>query len=238
MTPAALAWEALPGLFPGFEEPGRWLPLLKRHAALIDEAVARVRVTAVEAAEAVRRQYAESLELLRIAELEGPAERLADVGSGGGFPGLVTAIVRPGMAVDLVEPLKKRAMLLVQAAAELGLTNVTVHAERAEECGRGALRDRAGVVTARAVAEMRVLLEYTAPLAAPGGLIVLPKGSNLQVELAAAGRALEALDCEVAAIHRMRAGISESLSVVLVRKRGSTPGQYPRRAGMPGKRPL
>ncbi|KAA0224627.1 16S rRNA (guanine(527)-N(7))-methyltransferase RsmG [bacterium] len=233
-----LTWEALPGLFPELNEPGRWLPLLQRHAALVEAAAERVRVTAVGAADAVRRQYAESLELLRIAELAGRAERVADVGSGGGFPGLVVAAVRPDARVDLIEPLKKRAVLLGEMAEELGLRNVAVHAERAEDCGRGPLRDRAGLVTARAVAELRELVEYTAPLAAPGGLVALPKGSSLPGELEATGRALEELGCEVAAIHRMRAVISEMLSVVLVRKVGSTPERFPRRAGVPGKRPL
>lgn len=238
MTSVALDWSGLPALFPGFEEPERWLPLLERHAALVEAASERVRVTAVPPGELVRRQYAESLEVLRIAELSGPAETCADVGSGGGFPGLVMAAARPGMRVHLLEPLKKRAGFLEEAAKALGLENVTVHAVRAEEAGRGPLRDAIELVTARAVAEMRELLEYTAPLAAPGGLIALPKGSSLPDELAGARPAMEALECELAAIHRMRAEVSERLAVVIVRKVGATAARFPRRPGVPGKRPL
>lgn len=231
-------WDALPGLFPCFESPGRWLPLLQRHAAMVEEAAPRVRVSSVPPAEVVRRQYAESLELLRLAELAGRADCLVDVGSGGGFPGLVVAAVRPGMTVHLVEPLQKRAAFLVDATAALGLGNVLVHAQRAEEAGRGPLRDSSPLVMARAVGGLGELLEYTAPLAAPKGLIALPKGSSLAEEVAVAGPALEALNCEVAAIHRMRLDVSETLGVVVVRKAGPTPERYPRRPGMAAKRPL
>jgi len=211
---------------------------LRRHAHLIEDWAPRVRLTAVSAEEAARRQYAESLELLRIAELHEPTEMLADVGSGGGFPGLVVAAVRPSMAVHLVEPLKKRARFLEEAAGELALANVTVHAVRAEEAGRGPLRDASGLVTGRAVAALRQLLEYTAPLAAPEGLIALPKGSAVLEEVAGAQRGLAALNCEVAGIERMRAEISDTISVVLLRKAGATPDQFPRRSGMAAKRPL
>lgn len=238
MNGGSLDWNGLPALFPGFEAPGRWLPLLQRHGALLVAASERVRVTAVPPWESVRRQYAESLEVLRIAELSGPVETCADVGSGGGFPGLVMAAVRPGMRVHLVEPFKRRAAFLEEVARELGLRNVTVHAVRAEEAGRGPLRDATALVTARAVAEMRELLEYTAPLTAPGGFMALPKGSSLPEELAAARPAMDALKCELAAIHRMRAEVSELLAVAVIRKMGHTPVRYPRRPGMPGKRPL
>lgn len=232
-------WDRLPVLFPGFPAHDRWLPLLRRHAELIEAAAPRVRVTAVPADEAVRRHYAESLELWRIVLARHDAPRvLADVGSGGGFPGLVIAAVAPHVTVHLVEPLQKRARLLEEMARDLELTNVTVHAVRAEEAGRGALRDATDVVTARAVAELRELLEYTAPLAAPGALLAFPKGSGLDAELEAAWNAMQTLGAELAGIEPMRPEVSETLRVVTFRKTGSTPAAYPRRPGIPGKRPL
>jgi 16S rRNA (guanine527-N7)-methyltransferase len=238
-TTVALDWIDLPALFPAFPDPERWLPLLRRHAALLAEAAEHTRVSAVAAADIVQRQYAESLEVLRITETERPASgTLVDVGSGGGFPGLVIAAVRPTVEVHLVEPLRKRARLLEQCARELGLRNVTVHALRAEDAGRGPLRDAADVVTARAVAELRVLLEYTAPLTATGGLMALPKGSGAQAELVGAAHALRDLHCEKAAIAAMRPEISTTLVVALFRKLAPTPPGYPRRAGVAAKRPL
>lgn len=233
-----LSWDDLPLLFPGYAEPGRWLPLLRRHLELVGEAAGHTRVTAVEASEAIRRQYAESLEILRIAEGRGRFEMAADIGSGGGYPGLVMAAVRPEMEVHLVEPLRKRARLLEAMAAELGLGNVRVHEARAEEAGRGPLRDTIPLVTARAVAELREVLEYTAPFASNGGLIALPKGSGFAGELESAKAAMDALSVAFEDAEPMRPEISETLVVALFRKRGATAERYPRRSGVPGKRPL
>jgi len=239
VSPVILAWDALPGLFPALGSPGRWLPLLQRHAAIIEESATHTRVTAVPTAEAVRRQYAESLELLRIARDLGAAlQPVIDVGSGGGFPGLVFAIVEPDTAITLVEPLRKRARLLEGMAAELELPNVRVVAARAEEAARGPLRDSAALVTARAVAELRELLEYTAPFARPGGWLLLPKGSTASSELAAATAALAELQCAHRASIPMRPEVSETLTVLAMEKLGATSPTYPRRPGTPAKRPL
>lgn len=234
-----LPWTELPALFPELSAGPRWLPLLERHARLIGEAAGRVRVTAVAPEDAVRRQYAESLELLRIvAEIAPGPLLIGDVGSGGGFPGLVIAIVRPDTQIHLIEPLKKRAALLSELVDALGLSNVTVHAVRGEEAGRGALRDSLGVVTARAVAELRELLEYTAPLVAPGGRLAFPKGSSFEVELAAAADSVAALSCEFEAVTPMRPEISATLSVAIFRKVSPTAARYPRRPGVPARLPI
>ncbi|HET7738083.1 MAG TPA: 16S rRNA (guanine(527)-N(7))-methyltransferase RsmG [Tepidiformaceae bacterium] len=235
-----LGWEELPGLFAGFENGAEWLVVLRRHAAILERERSRVRVSAVEGEDVIRRQYAESLEIARIAcEVAGEtAELVVDVGSGGGFPGIVMAVVLRDTEVVLVEPLKKRAALLATIADELGLRNVRVEAVRAEEAGRGWLRDRADLITARAVAETRELLEYMAPLARPGGLLVLAKGSSADEETAAAGGALAELGCEVSGTVSMRPEVSDYGRVVVVRKVRATPARYPRRPGVPAKRPL
>lgn len=142
------------------------------------------------------------------------------------------------MGVHLVEARRKRANLLEEMAEALGLANVTAHGERAEEAGRGALRERADLVIARAVAPLPVLLEYTAPLAATGGTIAAVKGSRGEAELAEAETALVALNCEHTGTEQMRSEIAGQMRVLLFRKRGATPTRYPRRPGMPEKRPL
>ena len=233
-------WSELPDLFPELASPDRWLPLLKRHHELLGAAASHTRVTSVPAAESVRRHYAESLELWRIALAhtgESPA-RVVDVGSGGGFPGLVMACVARDVAFELVEPLQKRARLLEAIVAELGLSNVSVHGVRAEEAGRGPLRESAQLVTARAVAELRELLEYTAPVTAAGGLIVLPKGSALDEELATSSNAMAELGVTHEAVVPMRPEVSENVRVAVFRRTGALNSRYPRRAGMPAKRPL
>ncbi len=233
------SWDDLPQIFPLFPGPDLWLPRLQRHAELIEEAAAHTRVTAVTGPDVVRRQYAESLETLRIALSVSPEpQAVADVGSGGGFPGLVMAAVMPELPVTLVEPLQKRARLLESMAALLGLGNVTVVAARAEDAGRGELRERFDLVTARAVAELRELIEYTAPLARRGGWLALPKGSSAAVEVEMAGRALAELGCEHRATVPMRSQISGTGVVVVIEKTAPAPARYPRRPGVPAKRPL
>lgn len=233
-----LLWEDLPGLFPGLSGAARWLPLLQGHHALLRSAEARVRVTAVPPGESVGRLYAESLETLRIALEHGAGGPVVDIGSGGGFPGLVIAIVRNDWPVALVESLEKRATLLRDMADSLGLDNVTVHAARAELAGRGPLRDTAGLVTAKAVAELRELFEYTAPFAAPGGMLALPKGSSMAAELEAAANAVGELGLGTPTPIAMRPEASATPWTVIASKRGATPDRYPRRPGMPAKRPL
>jgi 16S rRNA (guanine527-N7)-methyltransferase len=187
----------------------------------------------------VQRHYAESLEILRISlEAATTPNVLVDVGTGGGFPGLIMACVLPRTVCWLVEPLQKRARLLQSLAEALDLANVHVLARRAEEAGRGELRDAAELVTARAVAPLSEVLEYTAPLAATGGLIALPKGSALPAELASAGNALAELRCLLRETTPMRPAISGSIAVAIFGKVAATPSGYPRRPGSARKRPL
>jgi 16S rRNA (guanine527-N7)-methyltransferase len=166
------------------------------------------------------------------------AGRVIDVGSGGGFPGLVLASVAPTTEVVLIEPLQKRARLLQEMAGELALANVTVLPVRAEEAGQSPLRESAYIVTARAVAPLPELLEYTAPMARVGGVLVLPKGSGLDAELEAAHHAEEVLGVEFRGTHAMRPEISETLVIALFAKVSQTPAAYPRRPGVAAKRPL
>jgi 16S rRNA (guanine527-N7)-methyltransferase len=231
-------WDELPALFPDFEDPGRWLPLLRRHLVLVEEAAPHTRVTSVPAREAVRRHYAESLELLRVACSRAPAGSVVDVGSGGGYPGMVIAAVLPGTPVSLVEPLQKRARLLETMAGELGLANVDVLPLRAEEAGRTTLRDSAELVVARAVAPLAELLEYTVPLARVEGEVLLAKGSSLPEEIEEAQGAMAELKCSLVATEEARSAISSTLVFATFRKSGATPEKYPRRPGVPGKRPL
>ncbi|MGE3073309.1 MAG: 16S rRNA (guanine(527)-N(7))-methyltransferase RsmG [Dehalococcoidia bacterium] len=235
-----MEWDELPGLFPMLPEPARWLPLLRRHLELIVAAEEHTRVTSVAPADAIQRHYAESLETWRIAvEASGSMPATAvDVGSGGGFPGLVMACITPGTTFHLVEPLQKRARLLEAMASDLGLSNVRVHPQRAEDAGKGPLRDAAPLVTARAVAKLAELLEYTAPFAAVGGLVALPKGSGLAGELEHAARAMEKLSCRHLGTWQMRPEVSDSARVAVFEKTAMTGSVYPRRAGVPGKQPL
>jgi 16S rRNA (guanine527-N7)-methyltransferase len=116
--------------------------------------------------------------------------RLVDIGSGGGIPGIVLAIARPDLHVTLVEATQKKAAFLAAVSGAMGLSNVEVLAERAEQLGKGELRDGFDVVTARAVARLEALAPLTLPFARPGGLVLLIKGQRADEELAEARKVI------------------------------------------------
>jgi len=114
-----------------------------------------------------------------LARLVGPGT-LADIGSGAGFPGLVVAIMRPDVACTLIEPLGRRATWLEDESRRLGLHNVTVVNQRAEDLAGQARYD---FVTARAVSALKTLIPLVVPLVRPGGELVLMKGERVDQEI-------------------------------------------------------
>lgn len=139
-----------------------------------------------------------------LTELVGPGERVIDVGSGAGLPGLVLAIARPDLDVVLVEPMRRRVTWLEYASAELGLTGVRVVHARAEACWDTLT---APVVTARAVAPLRDLATWCLPLLTPGGRLLAMKGSSAADELARDQDALDALGVASADVVELGAGL-------------------------------
>lgn len=118
-----------------------------------------------------------------IAPLFVPGGRVGDVGSGAGLPGLVLAIARPDVSWVLIEPMERRVAWLTEQVAVLGLQNVEVVRSRAEDFRATPPLDQ---VTARAVSALRTLIPLTAPLARPGGELVLLKGAAASAEIGAA----------------------------------------------------
>lgn len=133
------------------------------------------------------------------AMLPGGPARVLDVGSGGGFPGFVVAVMRPDLEVTLLEATRKKVDFLAATATELGVPCRTVHG-RAEEVRRGDLAGSFDLVTARAVAPLDRLLGWTIPFLRPGGLLYAIKGQRWREELEAATEELRAWGAEVGAI--------------------------------------
>ena len=125
-----------------------------------------------------------------LSELVPQDATVCDLGSGAGLPGLVLAIARPDLQVTLLEPLLRRATFLHEVVAALGLDGVRVERARAED-----FRGRFAVVTARAVAPLSRLLEWSMPLVAPDGALVAMKGASVEREIADAARTLRRLRC-------------------------------------------
>jgi 16S rRNA (guanine527-N7)-methyltransferase len=183
----------------------------------------------------VDQHVADSLTGLRVEALR-TAGSLADLGAGGGFPGLVLAVALPSTEVTLVESVGKKAVFIEDAATALGLRNVTVVAGRAEAWpgGLGAC----DVVTARALAGLDVLLEYAAPLLRPGGVLVAWKGRRSDGEEHAGLIAAELLGMEPPEPMRVSGPHGAERHLYLSRKLRPTPTTYPRRAGIARKSPL
>src|SRR6202140_1960293 len=166
----------------------------------------------------------------------GEAERVVDVGSGGGLPGLPLKIVLPGLGMTLVEADQAKAAFLVRACAALGLHDVEVVARRAEEVGRDpSCRESFDVAVARALAPMPVLVELCLPLVRVGGRLLAQKTES--EDLGSATRAIEALGGSLNSVMAAPSAARGAGTVVIVDKVRPTPHAYPRRAGMPARKP-
>jgi 16S rRNA (guanine527-N7)-methyltransferase len=163
-----------------------------------------------------------------------------DIGAGAGFPGLPLRIAFPLMRLTVLESTGKKAAFLEHIVAELGLSGVDVVRGRAEEAGREpGLRESFDAALARAVAELPVLVEYALPLVRVGGVFVAQKGSVVENEVEAARAAIALLGGELAEIQTVEVpGLDAPRRLVVVAKASPTPDKYPRRPGIPAKRPL
>lgn len=217
------------GLAPGAIASTR---ALLEHQATNEHASTTVREPAV----AVDRHVADSLVALELPFVRA-ARRIADLGSGAGWPGLALAAALPDARVVLVESAGRRCRYLRQAVAAGGLGNVAVVHARAEEWSGGlGLQE---VVTARALAALPVVCEYAAPLLTSGGRLVAWKGTVPREEARAAAAAARELGLgEPEAIRVDPYPEAGEATLHVVRKVASTPSRFPRRPGMAVKRPL
>ena len=170
------------------------------------------------------------------------AQRLADVGSGGGLPGIPIKIAKPDLATTLIESTGKKARFLRRAIETLSLQGVEVVNGRVEEVAQdAAYRGAYDVVTARAVARLPVLAEYCVPLLRPGGHAISMKAKLEAEELSEGSRAAEKLGARVSTVlrvpHLPELGAKERRLVIL-EKVTETPDKYPRNVGVPARKPL
>ena len=167
----------------------------------------------------------------------GNARTLVDVGAGAGLPGLPLKIARPELQVTLIEADQAKAAFLVHACAALNLAGVEVVARRAEDAGHDPrLREAFDVAVARALAPMPVLVELCLPLVRVGGKLLAQKTSG--EDPAVAAHAIEVLGGGPAEVHLSPSTARSSGTVVVVPKTRPTPSRYPRRPGVPARRPL
>lgn len=192
----------------------------------------------VHGVEAVEGHIADSLVALDVGELR-EAQVIADIGPGAGFPGLPLAIAIPAAQVDLIEATRRKVTSIDHLARVAGISNARGVAARAEEWGAEAGHGAYGVVTARALASLAVLVEYAAPLLAPEGALIAWKGARQPDEESAGAAAAQIVGLSPTLIIPVTPFVgARNRHLHVYRKVAETPGRFPRRPGMAVKNPL
>jgi 16S rRNA (guanine527-N7)-methyltransferase len=224
-----------PSLPPGFTDAA------PRYAELLLDANAKLNLTRIVEPDAVARLHLlDAVTALPLVD-EGAPSSAVDLGSGGGVPGMVLALARPRIRWLLIDSVARKADALRGFAAELGLGNVEVAAVRAEELGRDpAHREAHDLVTARACAALPVLAEYALPLLRVGGALVAWKGALSEAHDEVRAGAVASAQLGGGAPSVLASGMSSlpEHRFVVIRKERPTPERFPRRPGVPARRPL
>lgn len=209
------------------------------YSELLKEWNEKINLTAITDDEGICiKHFADSLTIVPQIKKLSP-KTIADVGTGAGFPGIPIKIFFPEIKVLLIDSLEKRLAFLDEVIEKLGLTDIeTIHL-RAEDAGRDKkLRDNVDLVTARAVAAMPVLLEYCMPLVRPGGHFVPLKGTKDDGDYSNALRELSGRQDDKISFDLISGDETAARNIYVFKKLSNTKAIYPRKAGMPGKKPL
>lgn len=187
----------------------------------------------------IYKHFVDSLTCFLSGKLEGSL-KVIDVGTGAGFPGIPLAIARPELSLTLLDATRKKVEFVGRVCQGLGLSNAHAVWGRAEALGQQpGHRERYDRVVARAVSSLSSLYELCLPLLKVGGYLIAQKGSDANAEAAWAASAGEKLGGEMVEVIPFRLPITgDPRSLVIVEKVAPTPGNYPRRPGVPQKNPL
>ena len=201
---------------------------------------AQFNLTAIRSAEEIEtKHFMDSLSLLPTLQ-QYQVHSLIDIGTGAGFPGIPLKIVDPSLHLVLVESVEKKAAFCRHIIQTLNLQDTQVVVERAEAIGQNKLyREQFDCAAARAVAPLPVLLEYLLPLVRVGGIIIAQKSASVDEEVAQAKNACAILGGGKIHVEPVTIpGLDAARNLVIVVKSKPTPAIYPRRVGLPAKKPL
>ena len=167
------------------------------------------------------------------------ANKIMDIGTGAGFPGIPLKILNKDIEFILVDSLNKRINFLGEVKKELLLDKIELLHDRAEELAKNRkYRESVDIVVSRAVARLRVLAEYMLPFVQENGLCICMKGPNIEEELEESKKSLDILGGKIENIEHIILPGDLERNIILIRKVKKTPEKYPRKAGIPVKQPL
>lgn len=197
-----------------------------------------VNLTAITAPDdIVIKHFADSLYILKYVQMS-KAQKLIDIGTGAGFPGLPLLIAESELEVDFVDSVGKKLAFIKDVLRNSGLVASVIH-NRAEELGKDEeYREKYDYAVARAVAPLNVLCEYGMPLVKPGGLFISLKGSTGKQELKQAENAIKILGGELLRFDEYTLSNGDERSIIIIRKISHTPTKYPRKSKKISTRPL
>ena len=218
------------------------MELFRRYYEELVDWNTRVNLTSVSGPENVQTTlFLESLVVsVAIPEDLLKSGRFVDVGSGGGFPGVPLKIAFPGLSATLIDSTAKKTAFLVNLKEMLGLSDVDVRTGRAETLAHDpTLRETFDVVLIRGVARMPALAELTLPFCRTGGIVIAQKKPGIQDEIRRAQRSIETMGGVLKEVREVAVSeLGDARGLVVLEKVSPTPERYPRRPGMPAKRPL
>lgn len=185
------------------------------------------------------KHFLDSLAVVRVLDLSG-TDRVIDIGTGAGFPGIPLKIVFPHLHVTLLDSLNKRIRFLGHVAEELQLADVELLHGRAEDFAKKKeYRETYDLCVSRAVANLAILSEYCLPYVKENGYFIPYKSGEIEEELDASKKAVSLLGGKIETVEKFTLpGTDIGRSLVKIRKVKKTPGKFPRKAGLPSKEPL
>ncbi|MGT2742876.1 16S rRNA (guanine(527)-N(7))-methyltransferase RsmG [Streptococcus plurextorum] len=212
----------------------------ERYFELLVEWNEKINLTAItDKNDVYLKHFFDSIAPVLQGKIDNHAIKLLDIGAGAGFPSLPMKILCPNLEVTIIDSLNKRIQFLNLLAEELQLTGVHFYHGRAEDFGQDkTFRASFDIVTARAVARMQVLSELTIPFLTVGGKLIALKAAAAEDELADAKTALALLFSKVLESYNYTLPNGDGRNITIVEKKKETPNKYPRKAGIPNKKPL
>ncbi|MHA4907415.1 MULTISPECIES: 16S rRNA (guanine(527)-N(7))-methyltransferase RsmG [unclassified Streptococcus] len=212
----------------------------ERYFELLVEWNKKINLTAItEKKEVYLKHFYDSIAPILQGRIKNQNIKLLDIGAGAGFPSLPMKILYPALDVTVIDSLNKRILFLNHLADELDLEKVHFYHGRAEDFAQDKdFRAQFDIVTARAVARMQILAELTIPFLKVGGHLLALKATNAPEELTEANNALSLLFSKVKENSSYQLPNGDPRYITIVDKKKETPNKYPRKAGIPNKRPL